>query len=156
MKNFFLMIVIVIMLLFPLNVDAASRITNTEGGMYVVNCNEYITLRSYASTNAPALAHIPLGAEVYCIDGVGSFAYVRYNGMIGYALYSYLSPFATLYRVVNCKEWVSLRVSPSSDSARIRTVPLDAYVRFVRNAPNGFTYVAYDGSLGYIMSDYLD
>ena len=89
------------------------------------------------------------------IDGAGDFAYVRYNGMTGYALYSYLSPSATLYTVVNCREWVSLRSAPDSSSARITTVPLGASVRFVRSAPNGFSYVYYRGSLGYIMNDYL-
>lgn len=155
MRKIFLLAITAIMLLCPLTASASRSVFNTEGTLFVVKCNNYISLRSYASTSAPVLAHIPLGAEVYVIDGAGDFAYVRYNGMTGYALYSYLSPSATLYTVVNCREWVSLRSAPDSSSARITTVPLGADVRFVRSAGNGFSYVYYRGSLGYIMNDYL-
>ena len=139
-------------------VPKSTRVTNTEGTLFVTNCEEWISLRSYPSTAAPVLARIPLGDQVYVLDdsdGMASFAHVNYKGTTGYALYSYLTPHATLYRVVNCNEWISLRSAPSTDAGVLRRVPLGAYVRYVKNGGNGFTYVYYDGALGYVLNDYL-
>lgn len=68
------------------------------GGMYVVNCEEWISLREYASTSSARLDQIPLGTflEAYQVDD--RFARVNYNGMTGYVLLEYLSydpPMAT-------------------------------------------------------------
>ena len=137
---------------------AATGVTNTEGGLFVVNCEEYISLRSYPSTEAPVITTIPLGDMVYVLDdsdGTAAFAHVNYRGRTGYALYSYLSAHATLYKVINCRQWVSLRSSPSTSASVLREVPLGQYVRFVRTAQNGFYYVYYDGALGYVLADYL-
>ena len=60
--------------------------------LYVVNCKEYVTLRSEPDTDSAALAHVPLGAAVeYYGSSVGSFYEVMYDGMIGYVLSKYLS-----------------------------------------------------------------
>ena len=57
----------------------------------VVNCNEWITLRSSPSVSASSLAQIPLGAYVICVNDVGNEFYeVEYNGKHGYVLKAYL------------------------------------------------------------------
>lgn len=139
-------------------VPKSTRVTNTEGGLYVTNCEEWISLRSYPSTDAPVLARIPLGERVDVLDdsnGMESFAHINYKGTRGYALYAYLTPHATLFRVVNCNEWISLRSAPSTEAIALRRVPLGAYVRYVKDGGNGFTYVYYDDSLGYVLNDYI-
>ena len=141
---------------------ASTGATNTEGGMYVINCENWISLRAYASTDAPVIERIPLGDVVNIIDDNDPcykqmvFAHVRYLGKTGYALYSYLTPHCTLYRVVNCQKWISLRSAPSTESPVITTIPLGAHVRFVKSAANNFYYVYYNGYLGYALADYLD
>lgn len=66
---------------------------------YVVNCNEWISLREYPSTEAPRLAEIPLGAQVTVYNrfyrsgepGIYNLFYkVTYRGIEGYALYHYI------------------------------------------------------------------
>ena len=58
----------------------------------VVNCNEWITLRSTPSTSAASLAQIPLGAYVTFISTAeNGFYCIEYNGQRGYALQSYLA-----------------------------------------------------------------
>jgi len=61
-------------------------------GAYVVNCNEWISLREYRSTQAPRLAKIPLGAyvEIHEDTYINGFWQVRYRGIVGYALGDYL------------------------------------------------------------------
>lgn len=139
---------------------------------YVVNCNEYISLRSAPDTNASALCNIPLGASVSCISTADNgFLKVIYNGVTGYALASYLSQdpgahvdpydsapltgfYATCY-VVNCQESITLRTSPDSGSVGYCQIPLGAAVSFIKNASNGFYKVIYNGQTGYALASYL-
>lgn len=65
----------------------------------VVNCNEWISLREYPSTEAPRLTTIPLGATVKIYRGQlgenssspkNGFYYTKYNGMSGWCLKEYI------------------------------------------------------------------
>lgn len=58
----------------------------------VVNCNEWISLRQYPSTEAPRLATIPLGAWVWINRGYyhDGFLSAEYEGMRGYVLDAYI------------------------------------------------------------------
>ena len=58
----------------------------------VVNCREWISLRSEPYTSASRLARIPLGARVAIFDAApyNGFYVVEYNGIIGYALAEYI------------------------------------------------------------------
>ena len=67
---------------------------NEYGWATVVNCKEWITLRSEPSVYADSLAHMPLGSRViFCgwARGTG-FCAVKYQGMYGYALREYIRP----------------------------------------------------------------
>ena len=59
--------------------------------------------------------------------------------------------------VDNCKEWVSLRKSPSKKAKRLAKVPLFDIVFDAewKKEYGDFIYCNYDGNLGYILSDYL-
>ena len=142
--------------------------------MYVVNCNESITLRTSPSTSAAEIRQIPLGAAVSYIENAGNGFYkVIYLGDTGYALASYLSRnpqasytppqnssssgtqnYQTLY-VVNCRESITLRTSPSTSASEIRQIPLGAAVSYVGSASNGFYKVIYLGDTGYALASYL-
>ena len=129
--------------------------------MYVVKCNEYITLRTSPSTSAAEIIKIPLGASVgYISDADNGFYKVSYNGQRGYALAAYLSSapekaLSNSMRVVNCDEWISLRKTPSTDATRITTIPLGAIVEFLGMAENGFYKIRYNGYVGYALASYL-
>ena len=58
----------------------------------VVNCREWITLRSYPSTEAESLAQIPLGEWVWINRGYyhDGFYSAEYNGRHGYVLAAYI------------------------------------------------------------------
>ena len=131
--------------------------------MYVVKCNEYITLRTAPSTSAEEIVKIPLGASVgFVSNAENGFYKVSYNGKRGYALASYLSSspeqsvsYDNTMRVVNCDEWISLRQSPSTNADRITTIPLGAHVDFISTASNGFYKIRYNGYVGYALASYL-
>ncbi len=65
----------------------------------VVNCNEWISLREYPSTEAPRITKIPLGSLVKIYQGqlgerssspTNGFYWTQYNGMSGWCLREYI------------------------------------------------------------------
>ena len=138
--------------------------------LYVVNCNESITLRVSDSTNSKEIKQIPLGAAVSFMENAANGFYkVSYNGSIGYALASYLSvdPYdhyvaptkaSTVWsgKVVRCNEYITLRRTPSTKGEEITKIPLGAIVTVYSGADNGFYYIYYDGFEGYALAGYID
>ena len=138
--------------------------------LYVVNCNESITLRVSDSTNAKEIKQIPLGAAVSFMENAANGFYkVSYNGSIGYALTSYLSvdPYdhyvastkaSTVWsgKVVRCNEYITLRRTPSTKGEEITKIPLGAIVTVYSGADNGFYYIDYDGFEGYALAGYIN
>ena len=138
--------------------------------LYVVNCNESITLRVSDSTNAKEIRQIPLGAAVSFMENAANGFYkVSYNGSTGYALASYLSvdPYnhyvasttaSTVWsgKVVRCNEYITLRRTPSTKREEITKIPLGAIVTVYSGADNGFYYIYYDGFEGYALAGYID
>ena len=138
--------------------------------LYVVNCNESITLRVSDSTNAKEIKQIPLGAAVSFMENAANGFYkVSYNGSTGYALASYLSvdPYdhyvastkaSTVWsgKVVRCNEYITLRRTPSTKGEEITKIPLGSIVTVYSGADNGFYYIYYDGFEGYALAGYID
>lgn len=62
-----------------------------EGMMQVVNCEDWVSLRSAPSTQAERLAQVPLGAYVTGeYDPYSDFSHCSYGGASGYILNQYL------------------------------------------------------------------
>lgn len=62
------------------------------GDCYVVNCNEWVSLREHADTSSFRLAKVPLGARVSdCYDTAFDFYLCEYRGEIGFIRKHYLS-----------------------------------------------------------------
>ncbi len=152
-------------------VPATNSNTNVVATYYVVNCKEWITLRSIPSTSGDSLAHIPLGQAVGYIENAGNGFYkINYDGKVGYGLASYLSsskPSTSTQtyssassgrtaQVVNCKEWITLRGTPSTSGADLAHIPLGAYVTYISSAENGFYCVEYNGQRGFALQSYLE
>lgn len=153
----------------PVVPPAQPQNTSVISTMFVVNCDEWISLRSTPSTSASRIATIPYGASVGYIEPASNGFYkISYNGKIGYALSQYLSNYqpsakaasapqktSTYYRVVNCHEWISLRSTPSTSAPKLAEIPLGATVQFISTASNGFYKVSYNGQVGYALASYL-
>ena len=68
-----------------------SALAEIGNRLKVVNCDEYVTLRSWPDTSADALAKVPLGKTVDEIHEAGNgFLCVSYRGQTGYVLERYL------------------------------------------------------------------
>ncbi len=128
---------------------------------YVVNCNEWISLRTSPSTSASRIASIPLGSSVGFIEVAGNGFYkINYQGNVGYALASYLSPrkqsnMQRTATVINCNEWITLRSEPSTSAASLDKIPLGATVTYLDTATSDFYKISYNGKTGYALKSYL-
>ena len=137
--------------------------TNVVATYYVVNCKQSITLRTYPSTSASEITQIPLGQAVGYIENAGNGFYkINYDGRVGYSLAAYLSSTksssSTTTRsaqVVNAKEFITLRSSPSTSASEITKIPAGAYVTYLGHSENGFYYIEYSGLRGYGLQSYL-
>ena len=58
-------------------------------------------------------------------------------------------------QVINCREWVSFRSEPSTESERIMKIPVDSIVYDCYEAAEGWVYGLYCGEYGYVSTDYL-
>jgi hypothetical protein len=137
------------------------------GTMYVVNCNEFVTLRAKPSTSAASITKVAKGQAVEAWSYNGSFCYCTYRGMSGYILSQYLGSYPSgggsypsggymgTKRVVNCNSWVTLRSRPSTSAGTVTRVPLGAYVEaYYYNTE--FAECYYLGMHGYILTAYLN
>ena len=65
---------------------------SAAASMYVVNCEEWVSLRAAPDTSAERLAKVPLGAEVTgCVSAANGFIACSYAGQAGYILDDHLS-----------------------------------------------------------------
>lgn len=146
-------------------VPQTSSNTNVIATYYVVNCRQSITLRTAPSTSASEITQIPLGQAVGYIEDAGNGFYkINYDGRVGYSLASYLSSTRTSQtnassgrraQVVNCKEWITLRSTPSTSGTSLAHIPLGAYVTFISTSENGFYCIEYNGQRGYALQSYI-
>lgn len=61
------------------------------GDYYIVNCNEWVSLREHADSTSLRLAKVPLGAKVtHCYDTIFDFMLCEYNGELGFIKKQYL------------------------------------------------------------------
>lgn len=60
------------------------------GKKYIVNCNEFVTLRQYADTQAPTVTKVAKGQQVDAYYYNGTFCRCYYNGLEGFILSQYL------------------------------------------------------------------
>jgi hypothetical protein len=141
----------------------SSEYTSGYSTYWVVNCKQSITLRKVPSTDGPEICQMPLGSAVTFVSRADNGFYcVEYNGQTGYALASYLSADAyyggyvsSMCQVVNCRESITLRTSPSIYASEICQMPLGACVTYLGFAGNGFYQVEFNGRVGYALASYL-
>ena len=151
----------------PAKYDGYEKYINSRalGTLKIVNCKNWVTLRQYASTKAPSVARVPLGASVKGYYYNTEFTECTYNGQVGYILNAYLSngsgssqsgssKYLGKKTVINCNEYVTLRQSPSTSGAAVTRVAKGKQVEaYYYNGT--FCRCYYNGMEGYILSKYL-
>lgn len=129
--------------------------------LYVVGCDEAITLRTQPNVNAGKITSVPLtGSVSFLADAGNGFYKVSYLGKTGYVLASYLDYYEPqtvigYATVVNCNSYITLRTEANTSASRITTIPYGARVAATWSTRNGFRVVHYNGYTGWVLDNYL-
>lgn len=130
-------------------------------GSSILYCqaNEFVTLRSAASTSANALSYILRGETVEYLATSGDFFQVRYKGTVGYVLASYFTSSPLAYQTgqtVYCRasDFVHLRTSPSRAAASLADIYSGAAVTY-EGTSGEFIKVTYNGVTGYVLGEFF-
>ena len=145
----------------------------SENALREVNTS-ILNVRSGAGTSYSKLGKLEYKEKVTVLSTSNGWSKINYNGKTGYSLASYLStskpsagasyvavPAQTTtygyetYYVVNCKQSITLRTSPSTEAGEICQIPLGSAVSYISAASNGFYYISYNGKTGYALASYL-
>jgi len=156
-----LAILMLVSAMWASSLDALASSGKYLGSLQVVNCEEWVTLRSYASTKADTVTRVPLGAWVEAYTYNSEFRECYYNGYHGYILSSHLSSgsgsdssYLGEMRVAFCNEFVTLRSKPSTKASAVTRIPLGQIVEaYTYNSE--YLHCYYCGMEGYILSSYL-
>lgn len=75
-----------------LSLGSSAATSNYLGNMYVVNCEEWVSLRAMPSTKSERMRKVPLYADVEnCFYAGNGFILCEYDGAVGYILEEYLN-----------------------------------------------------------------
>ena len=58
--------------------------------------------------------------------------------------------------VVNCRESITLRESPSTKAREIMQIPLHSVIMVYNSVGSDFLYVSYQGYYGYVLASYVE
>ena len=147
--------------------STASKSSTYLGKRTIVNCHEFVTLRSKPSTSSSPVTRVAKGQVVDAYSYNSSFCRCYYNGLEGYILSYYLGggsssgggyyskgDYMGTYNVGNCYSWVSLRSHASTSASRVTKVPKYASVD-VYYYNSSWAECNYNGWWGYIPWKYL-
>lgn len=147
------------------------------GDCYVVNCNEWVSLREHADTSSFRLAKVPLGARVTdCYDTSFDFYLCEYRGQMGFIQKRYLSvnrpkptqkPMQTDRYDLSFYEYRQV-VSKGRGSLVFQAAPRGSFMKSfkyydgdwifvnVKWRSEGYTMAYEDGTYGYVDASYID
>ena len=138
------------------------------GKRYIVNCNEFVTLRKKPSTSSATVTKVAKGQQVDAYYYNGTFCRCYYNGLEGYILSKYLGSsksgssstssktgsYMGDMTIVNCNDWVTLRSKPSTSASTVTRINWGEIVEaYYYNSQ--FAECYYMGLHGYILLKYL-
>lgn len=132
----------------------------TYGTWYIVN-TDYLSLRKGSNTQSELIRKLYPGDAVEVLDTrCNGFYYVDYNGTKGYLLPSYLEPGASALGdeaggLKTTTDEITLRDIPSKSGEAFAKIPKGTEVEFYCSAQDGFDLIAYQGKMGYALSEYM-
>ena len=121
-----------------------------------------LNFRSGPSTSHSIIGSLKKGQQVEYISASGSWAKVKYNGVIGYVHADYLSKSTSTdnstsqstTQYVNAKEGLNVRSGAGTNYSKIGKLAYKEKVTVLSTA-NGWSKINYNGKTGYVSSTYL-
>ena len=121
-----------------------------------------LNFRSGPSTSHSIIGSLKKGQQVEYISASGSWAKVKYNGVIGYVHADYLSKSTSTdnstsqstTQYVNAQEGLNVRSGAGTNYSKIGKLAYKEKVTVLSTA-NGWSKINYNGKTGYVSSTYL-
>jgi len=149
------LIAVTFIILFALNVNAASAVPTGAG---VVDVNSSLNIRKSASSSAKTLGSLYDGDVVTLISKSNGFWYVEYaDGKYGYCSDDYINVYdeAIVGYVDTSSAKLNVRIGPSTKREIVGSLEKYEAVVLLSHA-NGWYKVVYDGNqIGYVSDDYI-
>ena len=136
---------------------------------------DYVSLRTGKGVEYKELTKIPRGDSMLYIEPSGNWYYVQYGNLKGYVHGDYVSFDSsaainhsgsnypannspkTYTSTLKCTadDFVSLRTGPNKSYYELAKIPRGYTMTFINYSTNGWYYVQYGNTKGYVYSDYV-
>ena len=120
---------------------------------YKVITADAVNFRSGPSTSYSSLGSFNKGDKVECLGTSGSWVKVKYNNKTGYVYGSYVGNYATITQYVTATT-LNVRSGAGTSYSVLGSLSKGTKVEVI-STTNGWSKISYNGSTGYVSSQYL-
>ena len=153
----------IFLLLFPISVAVGD---SSDAIGQIVNCNYRVNVRSGPGTSYSKIGTAPKGTTYTVTGQTGSWYQIDYNGQTAYIYSRFIEIISTddsgddpgnnstTGQIVNCNYYVNVRSGPSTQCAKIGTVPKGETYTILGTAGSWYK-IEYNELIGYVYGRYL-
>ena len=142
------------------SIVSMTNISTVEAASQIATVTENVNFRTGPSTSYSSITVISNGSSIEVLSTSGNWVNAKYNGKTGYIYKDYVSNSTSTSettqttKYVNTTAGLNVRTGPSTSYAKIVTLSYGQSVN-VLSTSNGWSKINYNGSTGYVSSQYL-
>ena len=142
------------------SIVSMTNISTVEAASQIATVTENVNFRTGPSTSYSSITVISKGSSIEVLSTSGNWVNAKYNGKTGYIYKDYVSNSTSnsettqTTKYVNTTAGLNVRTGPSTSYAKIATLSYGQSVN-VLSTSNGWSKINYNGSTGYVSSQYL-
>ena len=144
------------------SIVSMTNISTVEAASQIATVTENVNFRTGPSTSYSSITVISKGSSIEVLSTSGNWVNAKYNGKTGYIYKDYVSNSTSTSnsettqttKYVNTTAGLNVRKGPSTSYAKIATLSYGQSVN-VLSTSNGWSKINYNGSTGYVSSQYL-
>ena len=144
------------------SIVSMTNISTVEAASQIATVTENVNFRTGPSTSYSSITVISKGSSIEVLSTSGNWVNAKYNGKTGYIYKDYVSNSTSTSnsettqttKYVNTTAGLNVRTGPSTSYAKIATLSYGQSVN-VLSTSNGWSKINYNGSIGYVSSQYL-
>ena len=142
------------------SIVSMTNISTVEAASQIATVTENVNFRTGPSTSYSSITVISKGSSIEVLSTSGNWVNAKYNGKTGYIYKDYVSNSTSTSettqttKYVNTTAGLNVRTGPSTSYAKIVTLSYGQSVNVLFTS-NGWSKINYNGSTGYVSSQYL-
>ena len=142
------------------SIVSMTNISTVEAASQIATVTENVNFRTGPSTSYSSITVISKGSSIEVLSTSGNWVNAKYNGKTGYIYKDYVSNSTSnsettqTTKYVNTTAGLNVRTGPSTSYTKIATLSYGQSVN-VLSTSNGWSKINYNGSTGYVSSQYL-